>query len=40
MIYFVSVFSLGDYRRNMMEVSQFDHSFFDPNNPNGMLIRE
>ncbi|KXJ20233.1 6-phosphofructo-2-kinase/fructose-2,6-bisphosphatase 1 [Exaiptasia diaphana] len=34
------VFSLGDYRRNMMEVSQFDHSFFDPNNPNGMLIRE
>ncbi|EDO26235.1 predicted protein [Nematostella vectensis] len=34
------VFSLGDYRRRMLEGSQFDHSFFDPNNPNGMNIRE
>ena len=37
---FIPVFSSGNYRREYLKTAQCTHEFFDPDNPEGIAVRE
>lgn len=37
---FIIVFNVGSYRRNLVDVSECGHDFFDPTNKSNLEIRK